>query len=110
MIWAFQNWNLEGGGDGGVSFYTPWFSAGCAAEIAHRNHFLQMYQQNKLAMSNAKSRLVIDGNQCKRGFESTGLIYAYKTGEIIVYQKHAFCDFCRIANSVFKIGKSAIPW
>ena len=27
---------------------SPWFSAACAAAVAHRNHFLRLYQRNSI--------------------------------------------------------------
>ena len=35
---------------------SPWFSAACAAAIAHRNHFFRLYQQNKSSESKVKFR------------------------------------------------------
>ena len=30
---------------------SPWFSASCAAAIAHRNHFFRLYQKHKSSES-----------------------------------------------------------
>ena len=41
-----------------VKFHSyPWFSAACAAAIAHRNHFLGVYQKDKSSDSKVKFRL-----------------------------------------------------
>ena len=45
---------------------SPWFSAACAAAIAHRNQF-HLYQQNKSSASNVKFRQA--NNRCKRVLE-----------------------------------------
>ena len=34
----------------------PWFSAACAAAIAHRNHFFCLYQKDKSSASKVKFR------------------------------------------------------
>ena len=43
---------------------SPWFSAACAAAIAHRNHSVRLYQKNKSAESKVKFRQA--SNYCKR--------------------------------------------
>ena len=47
---------------------SPWFSAGCAAPIVHRNHFFCLYLQNKFSESKVKFREV--RNHCKRVLEA----------------------------------------
>ena len=54
---------------------SPWFSAACAAAIAHRNHF-RLYQQNKSFTSKAKFRQA--SNHYKRVLEAAKLSYANK--------------------------------
>ena len=82
---------------------SSWFSAACAAVIAHRNHFFCLYQQNKSFESEVKFREA--SNPCA---EAADLGYTNKTKEPITSQKRGSWDFCRIANSVFNTGKSAI--
>ena len=85
---------------------SPWFSAGCATAIVHRNHFFPLYQQNKSSESKVKFRQA--SNRCKRVLEAAKLAYATKTKESITSQKLDSRDFWRIANSVLNKGESAI--
>ena len=85
----------------------PWFSAACAAAIAHRNHFFRLYQKDKSSDSKVKFRQA--SNRCKKVLEAAKLAYANKTKESITSQKLGFRNFWRIANSVLNQGKSAIP-
>ena len=48
-------------------------------------------------------------NRCKRVLKTAKLAYANKTNKSITSQKLRSGDFWRIANSVLKEGKSAIP-
>ena len=84
----------------------PWCSAACAPEIVHRNHFFQLYQQNKSA--EIKAKFTQANNHCKRVLEATKPVYAIKTKESITYQKLCYQDFWQIANSVLNKGKSDI--
>ena len=88
-------------------YSSPWFSAACLAAILHRNHFFRFYQKDKSSVSKVKFRQA--SNPCKRVLEAVKLAYANKTKESITSQKLGYRDFWRIANSVFKKGKSAIP-
>ena len=45
---------------------SPWFSAGCAAAIVHRNHFFCLYQQTKSTESKVKFRQSSNWG-CKKG-------------------------------------------
>ena len=85
----------------------PWFSAACAATIAHRKHFFHLHQKDKSSESKVKFRQAV--NCCKRVLEAAKLAYANKTKESITSQKLGSQDFWRIANSVLNKGKSAIP-
>ena len=85
----------------------PWFSAACAAAIAHRNNFFGLYQQNKSSESKVNFRQA--SNRCKRVLEAVQLAYANKTKESISSQKLGSQDFWPIANSALNKGKSAIP-
>ena len=85
----------------------PWSSAACAAARVHRNHFFQLYQQNKSSEYKVKFRQA--SNCCKRVLEAAKLAYANKTKESITSQKLGSRDFRQIANSVLSKGKSAIP-
>ena len=86
---------------------SPWFSAACAAAIAHRSHFFRFYQQNKSTESKVKFRQA--SNRCRRVLEVAKLAYATKTKESITSQKLGSRNFWQIANSVLNKGKSAIP-
>ena len=66
-----------------------------------------MHRQNKFSESKVKFRQA--NNRCKRVFEAAKLAYATKTKESITTQKLGSRDFSRIAYSVLKKGKSAIP-
>ena len=72
--------------------------------MAHRNHFLRRYQQNKSSESKVKLRQA--SNCYKRVLEATKLAYAIKTKESITSQKLG--SQWRIANSVLNKGKCAI--
>ena len=85
---------------------SPCFSAACAADIVHRNHFFCLYQQNKSSESKVKFRQA--SNRCKRVLEVAKLAYANKTKESITSQKIGCREFWRIANSVLNKGKSVI--
>ena len=50
---------------------SPWFSAACAAAIAHRNHFFRLYQREKSSDSKVKFRQA--SNHCKRVLEAAKL-------------------------------------
>ena len=69
--------------------------------------FFRLYQQNKSSESKVKFRQA--SNRCKRVLEAAKIAYATKTKESITSQKLGSRDFWRIANSVLKKGKSAIP-
>ena len=57
---------------------SPWFSAACAAVVAHRNHFFCLYQKGKSAASKVKFRQA--SNHCKRVIlDAAKLAYANKT-------------------------------
>ena len=84
---------------------SPWFSAACAAVIAHRNHFFHLYPKDKSSYSNVKFRQA--SNSCKRVLEAVKL--AYKRKESITSQKLDFVEFWRIANTVLHKGESAMP-
>ena len=73
------------------SHSSPWFSAACAAAIAHRNHFFRLYQKDKSSASKVKFRQA--SNRCKRVLEAAKLAYANKTKEAITFQKLGFLDF-----------------
>ena len=83
---------------------SPSFSGACAAVIVHRNHFF-LYQQNTSSESKAKFRKA--SHCCKTVLEAAKLAYATKTTSLP--RNMALMTFVRIANSVLKRGKSAIP-
>ena len=84
---------------------SPWFSAACAAAIAHRNHFFHLYQKDKSPKVNFRQA----SNRFKRVLEAAKLAYVNKTKESITSQKLGSHDFWQIASSVLNKGKSAIP-
>ena len=88
-------------------YSSPWFSAGCAAALDHRNHFFRFCQKDKSSASKVKYRQA--SNCCKRVLEAAKLAYANKTKESITCQKLGSCDFWQIANNVLNNGRSAIP-
>ena len=85
---------------------SPWFSAACAAAIAHRNNFFGLYQKDQSSHSKVKFRQA--SNHCKMVFEAAKLTHANKTKESITSQKLGFHDFWQIADSILNKGKSAI--
>ena len=60
---------------------SPWFSAACAAVIAHRNHFFRLYQKDKSSASKVNFRQA--SNHYKKVLEAAKLAYANKTKESI---------------------------
>ena len=86
---------------------SPWFSAACAAAIVHRKHFFCLYQKGKGSESKIKFRQA--SNCCKRALKAVKLAYANKTKDSIASQKLGCGDFWRMANSVLRKDKSAIP-
>ena len=60
---------------------SSWFSAACAAAIAHRNHFFCLYQKDKSSDSTVKFRQA--SNCYKRVLEAAKLGYANKAKESI---------------------------
>ena len=86
---------------------SPWFSAACAAAIAHRNLVFNLYQQNKSSESKVIFRQA--SNCCKRVLEAAKLAYANKTKESIISQKLGSRNFWEIANSILSKGRSSIP-
>ena len=73
------------------SHSSPWFSAACAAAIAHRNHFFGLYQKDK--SSDSKVKFGQASNCCKRVPEAAKVTYANKTKESISLQKLGSRDF-----------------
>ena len=88
-------------------YSSPWFSAAFAAAIVDKNHFSQLYEQNKPTESKVKFRQA--SNHCKRVLEASKFAYANKTKESITSQKLGSWDIWQISNSVLKKGKYAIP-
>ena len=52
-------------------YSSPWFSAACAAAVAHRNHLFLLYQKDKSSDSKVKFRQA--SNRCKRILEAAKL-------------------------------------
>ena len=69
----------------------PWFSAACAAAIAHRNHFFCLYQKDKSSASKLNFRQA--SNCCKKVLEAAKLAYANKTKESITSRKLGLMTF-----------------
>ena len=86
---------------------SPWFLAGCAVAIVHRNHIFCFCQHNK--SSESKVMLIHASNLCKRVLKAAKLAYATKAKETITSQKLGCQDFWWIANSALNKIKSAIP-
>ena len=76
---------------------SPWFSAACAAAIAHRNRFFRLYQKDKTSDSKVKFKQA--NNHCKRVLEAAKLAYANKIKNF-TSQKLGSQGIWRIANSV----------
>ena len=72
-------------------YSSPWFSAACAAVIAHRNHFFRLYEREEYSDSKVKLRQA--SNCCKRVLEAGKLACANKTKESITSQKIGSRDF-----------------
>ena len=85
---------------------SPWFSAACAAAIAHRNHFFCLHQKDKSA---SKVKFRQGSNRYERVLEVAKLAYANKTKESITSQKLGSRDFWRIANLDPVISFPAFP-
>ena len=81
------------------SEFCEWFQVGIDAYIPHR----------KCKSSESKVKFRQASNRSKRVLEPAKLTYANKTKDSITSQKLGTRDFWRIANSVLKKGKTAIP-
>ena len=86
---------------------SPWFTPACAAAIAHRNHYYNLYHVNNSDESKTLFRQA--SNCCKRVIEHAKLQYTERIRDQIISQKIGTRDFCRTANSVLKRDKSSIP-
>ena len=75
-----------------VKFHSsPWFSAACAAALAHRNHFFRLYQQIKSSESKGKFRQA--SNHCEMVLEAAKHAYTTKTQDSVTSQKPGSRDF-----------------
>ena len=68
---------------------SSWFSATCAAAIAHRNHFFCLY----LLVCASKVNFRQPSNHCKRVLEAAQLAHANKTKDSITSHKLVSQDF-----------------
>ena len=59
----------------------PWFSATCATEVVHTNHFFRLCQKDKSSESKVKFRKT--SNHCKKVLEAAKLAHANKAKEFI---------------------------
>ena len=84
----------------------PWCLAACDFAIVYKNHFFQLYQQNKSSKSKVKFRQA--NNHCKGVLEIAKFPYVTKKKESITSQKLGSQDFWQIA-SVLNKGNSAVP-
>ena len=111
ILWAGSDWNwciyISHRNYQVKSHSSLWFSAACAATIAHRNHFFCLHQMSKSSYSEVKFRQA--RNHFKRALEAAKLAYANKTKDSITSQKPGSWEFWQIANSVLNKGKSGIP-
>ena len=85
----------------------PWFTAACAAAIAHRNHFFHEYNRNPSNVS--KSNFRTASNRCKYTINQAKTNYANLIKLRIEAQNLGTREFWRITNSVMNRGKSSIP-
>ena len=83
-----------------------WFSAACAACIAHRNHFFRLYQKDKSSASKVKFRQAI--NHCKRVLEAANLYMLIRQKSPLLPRNLAVVTFGELLIVLSK-DKSATP-
>ena len=104
ILWVAPGWNWR---ISIVSHISIVFRCWCYCHMAHRNHFFRLYQQNK--SSESKVKFLQATNFCKSDPEAVKLAYTNKTKAFTSFQKLGSQDFWRIASSVLRKDKSAIP-
>ena len=67
-------------------FSSSWFSAACAAAIAHRYHFFFFVCTSRINLLSFKVTIRQTSNRCKGFLEATKLPYATETKEAITSQ------------------------
>ena len=85
----------------------PWFTAACAAAIAHRNHHFHQYNRNPSEITRTNFRNA--SNHCKYILRQAKNNYANVLKLRIEAQNLGTREFWRITNSVMNRGKSSIP-
>ena len=83
---------------------SPWFSAACAAAIAHRKSLVCSKRINFLKVKSRKASILY-----KRVLKAGKLACANNTKGSMTSQKLSSLDFFRIASSVLNKGESSIP-
>ena len=84
-----------------------WFSAACAAAIAHRNHFFCLCQKNKSSASKVKFRQAI--NRYKGLLKLPNLHMLIKQKSQLLIRNLALVTFGKLLIVFSTKGKSAIP-
>ena len=85
----------------------PWFTPGCAAAIAHRNHHFHKYHRNKCPET--KSEFKAASRRCSRILRLAVSAYQDSVHSKIQDQRLGSRQFWKITNSVLHRGKSPIP-
>ena len=85
----------------------PWFTPGCAAAIAHRNHFFHLYHQN--VCDETKAAFKTARNRCHQVLRDAKSNYAESVQARIKQQRLGSREFWRITNRVLNRGKPPIP-
>ena len=98
--------NIPANGNIGIDVYIPhrkyhvkphsslWFSAACAAAIAHINHFFRLYQKDKFSASKINFRQA--RNCCKRVLEAAKLDMLIKQKSLLLPRNLALVTFGKL--------------
>ena len=85
----------------------PWFTPGCAAAIAHRNHYFHLYNSNRDKETKAAYRQ--SSNRCSRILKDAKESYKSSIKNKIEEQTLGSKEFWKITKKILNPGKSSIP-
>ena len=85
----------------------PWFTPGCAAAIAHRNHYFRLYNANRCPETRAAFRQ--SSNRCSRILREAKESYKSAVKQKVEEETLGSKEFWKITNKILNRGKSSIP-
>ena len=85
----------------------PWYTPECAAAIAHRNHFFNLYHQNRCTETHRDFRIA--RNRCKMVLRNAKAGYAASIQSRIEDERLGSRKVWRITNKVLNRGKASVP-